>query len=73
VILGHDRAAFLRHFQEQQVGELLDVVAVVTPSWRRCGRSPRVLDDVGHNRLRKVNCGEIVQLPCSKEAFPHLV
>lgn len=47
--LQHFRAALFGHFQKEQVGELLDVVALVHAAVaRRVAEAPESLDDVGH-------------------------
>jgi len=56
---------FVRHLEEQQVGELFDIVAVVdSVVAQRVAKAPEFLDDVGHaailsfnSRMRSSNCG----------------
>ena len=51
--LRHLRAAFVGHLQEQQVGELLDVVAVIDAVVaQRVAEAPEFLNDVTHEYLR---------------------
>ena len=48
-ILRHFRAAFIRHLEEEQVGELFDVIAIVhAVVTQRVAKAPEFLDDVGH-------------------------
>jgi hypothetical protein len=50
--LGEVHAALLGHFQEQQVGELFDVIAVIHAVMaQRVAETPEFLDDVGHRSL----------------------
>ena len=45
----HFSAAFVRHFQEQQIGELLDIIAVIDAVVaERVAKAPKFLDDVRH-------------------------
>jgi hypothetical protein len=47
--LRHLRPAFLGHLEEQQVGELFDVIAVIHAVMAlRVAKAPEFLDDVGH-------------------------
>ena len=50
--LGDLDAALVGHLQEEQVGELLDVVAVIDAVVaERVAEAPEFVDDVGHGRV----------------------
>jgi hypothetical protein len=47
------RPTLIRHFQEQQVGELLNVIAIIHAVMpQRVAEPPEFLNDVGHGKFR---------------------
>jgi len=61
-ILRHGHAALVGHFQEQQVGELFDVIAVIHAMvTQRVAEAPEFLGDVGHDQyLSRIQTNHVI-------------